>query len=374
MESASLLDYIKQAREFGLSSREILDSLISAGWKFEAVFEALSDGRIEGYEEVLAVKRVNGMIVVESLSKSFGDVQALKDVSFSVKKGTITALLGPNGAGKTTLIRILTTLLEPDSGRALVNSFDVVRNPNGIRSNLGLAGQSVALDEILTGRENLELVARLYHLSKEEAENRASNLLNQFDLTDAADRPVRTYSGGMRRRLDLAASLIANPAVLFLDEPTTGLDPRGRASLWKIIKGLANQGTTILLTTQYLDEADHLSSWIIVIDHGRIIAQGTAGDLKKQVGGDVIEIHLADHQDGLHAIKAVEGMAEKWPNFDSENGKISFPAKSGTGDLIDAIRRLDDAEIKMADIFLRRPTLDDVFLALTGHAAEEYRI
>lgn len=369
-EYAPLLEYIKQAKESGLSSKEILDSLVAAGWKFETIFEVLSDGRVEKQEEILAIKRENGVILVRNLSKFFGEVQALNDVSFSVKKGTITALLGPNGAGKTTLIRILSTLLKPDSGSALINDFDVVRSPDAVRLNLGLAGQSVALDEILTGRENLKLVARLYHLNKEEAEKRSFDLLSQFDLVDAADRAVRTYSGGMRRRLDLAASLIANPSILFLDEPTAGLDPRSRAALWKVIKDLAKQGTTILLTTQYMEEADHLADWIMVIDHGRIIDQGTAEDLKKQVGGDVIEIHLTNHQDGLKAIKAVEGLSRKWPNFEAETGKISFSAKNGSSDLMDAFRRLDKVEIRLADIGLRRPTLDDVFLTLTGHVAE----
>ena len=283
-EMSQVLKYIKEARNFGLSSREILDSLVKTGWKVEDVFEMV----LGELEEDVAVKISNKIISVENLNKSFGKVEALKGVSFSVDKGSITALLGPNGAGKTTLIRILTTLLKSDSGKAMVSGFDVAKNPQAVRTGIGLAGQSVALDEILTGRENLELVARLYHLSPAEAKKRTQELLIQFDLLDAAERMVKTYSGGMRRRLDLAASLIANPPILFLDEPTNGLDPRSRIALWRVIEELATKGTTILLTTQYLEEADHLAGHIIVIDHGQIIAQGTADELKKKIGGEMI--------------------------------------------------------------------------------------
>jgi len=370
MEIASqLLKYIKEAKNFGLSSHEILETLIQAGWNTNDIFEIV----LRELEDNIAVKHFDKTIFVENLNKSFGRVQALRDVSFVVEKGSITALLGPNGAGKTTLIRILTTLLKSDSGRALIGGFNVDQNPEMVRSGIGLAGQSVALDEILTGRENLELVARLCHLSEAEAKKRARELLIEFDLLDAASRMVRTYSGGMRRRLDLAASLIAKPPILFLDEPTAGLDPRSRFSLWQMIEDFAKKGTTILLTTQYLEEADHLASRIIVIDHGRIIAEGSANDLKKQVGGDFLEIHLADHQDGLQAIKILEGLSYGWPNWEEEFGKISFPVLDGSSVLTDAVRRLDNAEIKIADIILRRPTLNDVFLALTGHGTEEFR-
>ncbi len=365
-EVQPVLKYIKEAKDFGFSDREILISLISAGWQFQDIFEAVLD--YSGDADL--PNQSEKIIFVENLNKSFGNVQALKDVSLSVQKGSITALLGPNGAGKTTLIRILTTLLKPDSGEARVGGFDVIKNPQSVRRVVGLAGQSVALDEILTGRENLEMFAQLYHLSRGEAVRRAEELLVQFDLLDAAERQVRTYSGGMRRRLDLAASLIANPPILFLDEPTTGLDPRSRFTLWQIIQDLAKNGATILLTTQYMEEADQLADKIIVIDHGQIIARGTADDLKKQVGGDVVEVHLTNYQDGLVAIKAVQGLAKKWPNLDDEMGRVSFSAKDGSTVLTEAVRQLDNAGIGITDIIFRRPTLDDVFLALTGHVAE----
>jgi ABC-2 type transport system ATP-binding protein len=365
-EFSPVLQYIKEARDFGISTNEILNALLAVGWKFEDILEVF----LSNQEEIIPVSRFGNVVSAENLNKSFGNIQALKDISFSVEKGTITALLGPNGAGKTTLIRILTTLLKSDSGSALIGGINVDKNPDAVRSMIGLAGQSVALDEILTGRENLELAARLYHLSRDEVKKRSQELLNQFDLVEAADRMVKTYSGGMRRRLDLAASLIANPPILFLDEPTTGLDPRSRTELWRVIEELAQKGTTILLTTQYLEEADHLADRIIVIDRGRIIAEGTADDLKKQISGDFIEVHLADHLDGLQAIKALEGLIKGWPTFDAEVGVISFPAKDSSVVLTDTVRRLDSVDIQIADIILRRPTLNDVFLALTGHTAE----
>jgi ABC-2 type transport system ATP-binding protein len=311
-------------------------------------------------------------IVVEGLIKSFGDVRALRGIDLSVPRGTVLGVLGPNGAGKTTAVRILTTLLRPDSGRAIVEGFDVVRNDGAVRRIIGLSGQSAAIQEELTGKENLELIGRLYHLSWPAARSRAAELLEQFDLLDAADRPSKTFSGGMQRRLDLAASLVGHPKVLFLDEPTTGLDPRSRLGMWDIIRTLAARGTTVLLTTQYLDEADELANTIVVFDHGQVIAQGTAEDLKNQIGGDVLEFTVPDRTRTDDAVAAIKPIGESEPHVDPDTGMVSVGAGSrGSDALIEAVRSLDGAGVVTHGLALRRPSLDDVFLALTGHAAED---
>ncbi len=311
-------------------------------------------------------------ILVEGLTKSFGDVHALRGIDLSVPRGTVLGVLGPNGAGKTTAVRILTTLLQPDGGRALVEGRDVVREASAVRRSIGLSGQSAAIQEELTGRENLELIGRLYHLSWPDARSRAAELLKQFDLTDAADRAAKTYSGGMQRRLDLAASLVGRPQVLFLDEPTTGLDPRSRLGMWDIIRSLVAGGTTLLLTTQYLDEADELADEIVVIDHGLVIAAGTAEELKSRVGGDVLEFSVPDRSRIGDAVKAIADLGESEPHVDEETGVISIGVGGrGSEALIEAVRALDSAGVQTQGLSLRRPSLDDVFLALTGHAAEE---
>jgi ABC-2 type transport system ATP-binding protein len=311
-------------------------------------------------------------ILVEGLTKSFGDVHALRGIDLVVPRGTVLGVLGPNGAGKTTAVRILTTLLLPDKGRALVGGRDVVRHAAAVRRSIGLSGQSAAIQEELTGRENLELIGRLYHLSRPESRSRAVQLLEQFDLVDAANRPAKTYSGGMQRRLDLAASLVGRPQVLFLDEPTTGLDPRSRLGMWDIIRSLVEGGTTLLLTTQYLDEADELADEIVVIDHGLVIAAGTAEELKGRVGGDVVEFTVPDRSRIADAASAIASVGEGEPHADKETGVVSAGVGGrGSDALIDVVRALDAAGVRTQGLALRRPSLDDVFLALTGHAAEE---
>ena len=311
-------------------------------------------------------------ILVEGLTKSFGDVHALRGIDLSVPRGTVLGVLGPNGAGKTTAVRILTTLLRPDGGRALVEGHDVVREASAVRRSIGLAGQSAAIQIELTGRENLEIIGRLYHLGRAASKARAAELLEQFGLADAADRSAKTFSGGMQRRLDLAASLIGQPQVLFLDEPTTGLDPRSRLGMWEIIRSLVAGGTTLLLTTQYLDEADELADEIVVIDHGEVIAAGTSTELKGRVGGDVLEFTVPDRSRVGDAVTATAKLAEGEPHVDEGTGVISVPVGvNGSDALVQSVRSLDEAGIVTSGLGLRRPSLDDVFLALTGHAAEE---
>jgi ABC-2 type transport system ATP-binding protein len=307
-------------------------------------------------------------IEVNGLVKHFGEVHALDGVNLTVGQGEVLGLLGPNGAGKTTLVRVLATLLEADAGSARVLGLDVERDAAKLRERIGLAGQYAAVDENLTGLENLTMVGRLYGQPRAAAKRRGNQLLERFELLDAANRPTKTYSGGMRRRLDLAAALVAEPPVLFLDEPTTGLDPRSRLSLWEVIEGLVSEGTTVLLTTQYLDEADRLASQIAVIDQGRVIAGGTPDELKDRVGGERLEICLDDAAHAEVAQRALASMADEPPSVVGEVVRVAVHRRGGA--IVEAVRRLDEAGVGVADISLRRPTLDDVFLALTGHAAE----
>jgi len=312
------------------------------------------------------------IIRTEQLVKRFGTVEALKGVDLEVEKGTLLGLLGPNGAGKTTMVRILATLLLPDGGRAEVDGLDVVRDAEELRFRIGLAGQSAAVDENLTGLENLEMVGRLYGLHRAEARRRATEILDRFDLDEAADRTAKTYSGGMRRRLDLAASLVGRPDVLFLDEPTTGLDPRSRIDVWSFIRELQQEGTTLLLTTQYLDEADQLADRIMVIDVGAVIAEGTSDELKDQIGGEVLEIHVEQPEDATRVAEALKGVGSGEATVDLETRLVRLPVGSeGPVALLESVRRLDDLQIALSDIALHKPTLDDVFLSLTGHAAAD---
>ena len=303
------------------------------------------------------------------LQKAYKNVQALDGIDLGAPAGSVLGLLGPNGAGKTTAVRILTTLLAPDGGSARVAGLDVVSEATALRSRIGLAGQYAAVDEHMTGKENLEMVGKLYHLPKGEPKQRATELLERFDLTAAADRLVKTYSGGMRRRLDLAAALVARPPVVFLDEPTTGLDPRSRLDLWETIEDRVAEGTTVLLTTQYLDEADRLADRIAVIDHGQVIAEGSSDELKDQVGGERLDITLESKEEAPAAIAALEPISAEPPAM--SDGLLRMPVRERRGAIAEAVRRLNDAGVGIYDVAMSRPTLDDVFLTLTGHAAEE---
>jgi ABC-2 type transport system ATP-binding protein len=311
-------------------------------------------------------------VIAENLVKTYdnGRVRALDGLSLDVEEGTVLGVLGPNGAGKTTTVRVLTTLLKPDSGFARVAGIDVQKEPDEVRKVIGLSGQYAAVDETLTGWDNLVMFGRLYHLSGKQAQARATELLEQFSLTDRAKSPIRTYSGGMRRRLDLAASLIVRPKVLFLDEPTTGLDPRGRQDMWGVIDDLVKGGVTLLLTTQYLEEADHLADEIAVIDHGKVIARGTSDSLKKQVGGEKLEI-IVENQHIAATKEIVAKVSASAVAVDEGMRRISAPVTTGSKALIEAAKLLDDQGIHPLDIGLKRPSLDDVFLSLTGHVAED---
>jgi len=336
-------------------------------WREEAGAKV---GRLSSSDLVTSVAPVTqATVLAEDLVKVYkGDVRALDGVSFQVPQGTVLGLLGPNGAGKTTAVRVLSTLLRPTSGRAMVAGVDVLADPEAARRVIGLAGQYAAVDEALTGRENLLLVGRLNHLSRAEGRSRATALLNRFELAEAADRTLKTYSGGMRRRLDLAAALVARPPVLFLDEPTTGLDPRSRIELWGVIRELVADGTTLLLTTQYLEEADRLADRICVIDHGKVIAEGTAMRLQATLGGSVVEIEVEDEPTALRVEAALQGIGQAAP---VREGAVVRVAAAGAATMTEVVRRLDAGHLEPTGLQLRQPSLDDVFLALTGRSAKD---
>ena len=313
----------------------------------------------------------NASIIVKGISKHFGKLQALDNINLEIRPGTVFALLGPNGSGKTTLVRILTTLLKANSGTAQVDGFDIYREAQSVRSSIGLAGQYPAIEEILTGKENLEMIGYLYHLGKPQVKARAKELLDQFDLADAANRRVKTYSGGMRRRLDLASTLVANPSILFLDEPTTGLDPRSRLGLWDIITAQVKQGKTVFLTTQYLEEADRLANKIAIIDKGRILREGTSQELKDCCGGDtLVSVRIAERHRISEAEEALKDLGGDKLHTYPDTGEITLPAGWKTALLPEVVRRLDARKIAIAELSLKPPTLDDVFLSITGHPTE----
>jgi ABC-2 type transport system ATP-binding protein len=314
---------------------------------------------------------VEGAIAAAGLVKHYGKVRALDGFDLNVGEGTVLCLLGPNGAGKTTAVRIFTTLLVPDAGTATVAGLDVVRDADAVRRIIGVSGQYAAVDENLTGRENIDMVGRLYHLGRSVSLKRADELLERFDLVEAANRVVKTYSGGMRRRLDLAGSLVAQPRVLFLDEPTTGLDPRSRLGMWDVIEELVDGGTTLLLTTQYLEEADRLANSIVVIDHGKEIARGTADELKSQIGGERLELTVSTATELPATVEVLRKVGTGEPSTDDKTRAAGVAVTGGSKVLIEALRQLDAAGVVVQDVGIRRPTLDDVFLSLTGHAAED---
>ncbi len=368
-QNPNLTQAIAQARQSGMSSEQILNSLTAQGWKAHEVLEVVME-RIPTQKTAAEAIPTNNIISIRNITKNYGKLKALDDISLDVTPGEVTALLGPNGAGKTTLVRILTTLQLPDSGTANIAGLNVVEDAQELRSVIGLAGQNAAVDESLTGRENLDMVGRLYHMSKAMAKLRTDELLKEFELEDAADRTVKTYSGGMRRRLDLAASLVIRPKILFLDEPTTGLDPSSRFALWQTIRELVASGTTVLLTTQYLEEADQLANHIFVIDHGKIIAQGTPDELKQQVGGEIVELHLKDRATATQAAGLISPFGVGPAKTDITAGVVTMPVTGGTATLLEIIREIDTAGLDLVDVILRRPSLDDVFMKLTGHEAE----
>ena len=314
---------------------------------------------------------ISAAVRIEGLEKGYGRTRALRGLDLSVQTGTVLGVLGPNGAGKTTMVRILATLLRPDAGRAEVAGFDVVRQPAEVRARIGLTGQYAALDELLTGRENLELAAALSHLGRAQRRRCVGELLERFDLEEAASRPVGTYSGGMRRRLDLAASLVAAPAILFLDEPTTGLDPRSRLAMWSVVEELVAEGTTVLLTTQYLEEADRLADRIALIDAGRVVASGTADELKASLGGERVELSLVAGSDLGRAARAVEPHGDGPVRVDTDARRLTLPVSGAAAALPAVVRALDEAGMRLAGLALRQPTLDEVFLALTGQASTQ---
>ena len=305
-------------------------------------------------------------IIAEQLVKTYGSVHAVENLDLAVPEGTVLGLLGPNGAGKTTTVRMLTTLLRPDAGRCVVGGIDVLEHPQQVRRIIGVSGQYAAVDEYLTGYENLEMIGRLYHLGRRTARERATDLLERFELADAADRPAKTYSGGMRRRLDLAGALIVSPPIIFMDEPTTGLDPRSRLGMWDVISERVRAGSTLMLTTQYLEEADRLCDDIVVMDRGRAIAQGTPARLKAQVGGERLNVVVQDRSEVATAADVLKSVGTDEPEVDDEAHRVSVPVSGGTAALIEAVRRLDAAAITPEEIEIRKPTLDDVFLKLTG--------
>ncbi len=315
----------------------------------------------------------DGTVAVRArgLTKTYGTTRALNGVDLDIPTGQVLGLLGPNGAGKTTVVRILTTLLRPDEGEATVAGHDVLTEPDAVRQAIGVSGQYAAVDENLTGFENLYMIGRLYGLSKHRAKERSRELLDRFQLSADADRAAKGYSGGMRRRLDLAGALVAEPSVVVLDEPTTGLDPRGRLGMWEVIEQLVATGATVLLTTQYLEEADRLADSIVVIDRGRVIARGTADELKGQIGGERLELVVADHQGLESAVRVLKEVGTSEPVVDEHAGSVSVFVDTGAASLVEALRRLDSLGVAIGDVALQRPTLDDVFLSLTGHATEE---